>query len=130
VKTPAWPLPLLGVAWVLVPPYLGFGAVIMSASFFGDEPDAAQRTQATLLLWGAVTTAVVLPLAGLLLARRLRRRGAVGFFATALTIGTLIALLTGGARLWTWAEQQPAPTSGVTGGCQEHSGGDNRCPGG
>jgi hypothetical protein len=119
-------LPLIAVAWLLVPPTLVYGSLITSAPFFGETPSAADQAEATALLRAAAATAVGLPLAGLLLSRSLRRRGAAWMFGIAMTVSMLAALLVFADDLES-VQREPQPRVRT---CQEHSGGDATCPGG
>jgi hypothetical protein len=121
-------LVLIWVAWVLVPPLLVFRAAITSAAFFGEEPTAAERSQSATLYLVAAALAVGLPFVGLLLTWRSRKVAAACFGVALLVAAIPVALLL--AEAYRDADlSRPAPDPGPP-VCQEHSGGDNRCPGG
>ena len=86
----AYVLPLLGLAWLLITPWLVFGAVITSAPFFGEQPSADEIQESRHLLMEAGLVGVGLPLVGYLLSRRLQLRWAAVLFAIALGIGCLV----------------------------------------
>ena len=94
-RTSAWAyvLPLLGLAWLLVTPWLVFGAVITSAPFFGEPPSAAEIEESRRLMSQAALVGVGLPLVGLLLSRYLQLRWSVWIFAVALVVGCLVVLV-------------------------------------
>lgn len=121
-------LVLIWVAWVFAPLLLAVAAVGSVVTFLGEQPTAAEQAQADRLLVAAALAAVCLPLAGLVLSAWHERSGSAAAFAVALGIGLLavVAVLHGVGR-------GPAPSAiphhSTGGACQEHSGGDNRCPG-
>ena len=80
---------LLGAGWFLATPVLLYGALVTSASFFGDAPSPAQLRQAEWLAMGALATGVGAPLLGLAVALSLRRRAAAWVFAGALAVTVL-----------------------------------------
>ena len=121
-------LVLIWAAWVLVPPLLVFGGAIGSAPFLGEEPTAAERSQSATLYLVAAALAVGLPFVGLLLTWRSRKVAAACFGAALIVVALPIALLLG-RELGSAGPDVPAPDRGPP-VCQEHSGGDNRCPGG
>jgi hypothetical protein len=127
-RAPTALLVLLWLTWLLVPPVLLFGAAITAAPFFGEAPTSAERSQAGALTLVAVVLVIAVPLLGLVLTWRSRRLAA-GAFAVAL----LGALALGVAALpsgWWRSGDVPVQTDGGRTGCQEHSGGETRCPGG
>jgi hypothetical protein len=128
VRTSPAALVLIWLAWVLVPPMLVFGGAITSAPFFGEQPSAADRSQTTTLFLVAGALALGLPLLGLLLTWRTRRVAAACFGAALIVAAVPVALLLG-SELRDADLRGPAPDPGPP-VCQEHSGGDNRCPGG
>ena len=115
---------------------LAYGAMIVSAPFFGEQPTAAELAQSRRLLLGAFACGLLVPLAGVALGLWSHRRLVAGAFAAALVVsllaGTAVGLVSeDAARLVRDELLPPTPTSVPgPGGCQEHSGGDNRCPGG
>jgi hypothetical protein len=127
---------LLVLAWGLGTPVLAYGAMIASAPFFGEQPTAEELAQTHRLLLGALACGVLVPLAGVALALWSRRKAAAIGFAAALVISLLAGTAAGlvskdAARMVRDGLLPPTSTSVPgPGGCQEHSGGDNRCPGG
>ncbi|MDG4758588.1 hypothetical protein [Micromonospora sp. WMMD710] len=93
----------------------------------GEVEDLQRRVRHALLVVGLVATAGPAVIA--LVAYRLRlKRTAVVFLVLTVVIAVPavpIAVLSG----WD-LDSAPAPTPGPPGHCVEHSGGDNRCPGG
>ncbi|MCZ2821319.1 hypothetical protein O2V63_13320 [Modestobacter sp. VKM Ac-2977] len=126
-RTSSATLLLILVAWVVVPPLLAFGGAIGAAPFLGEQPTTAERAQATGLFVVAAVLALGLPLLGVMLTWRTRKAAAACFGAAMIVVAILIAPLlaqefrgdVGGAQV-----DSGPPV------CQEHSGGDNRCPGG
>ena len=120
-------LVLIWLAWVVVPPLLVFGGAIGAAPFLGEQPTAAEQSQATTLFVVAAVLALGLPLLGVVLTWRTRKAAAACFGAAVIVVSIPLALLLapefrgdgGGSTL-----DHGPPV------CQEHSGGDNRCPGG
>jgi hypothetical protein len=108
---------------------LAAAAVASLMTFLGDQVTAAQERRSEHLLVAAVVVAVVVPLVGLAVALWARRRGQTTAFGVAAAIAALgaAALLTAGSQE---APRSVIPSDRGGGGCQEHSGGDNRCPGG
>jgi hypothetical protein len=127
---------LLGLAWALGTPVLAYGVMIAAAPFFGEQPTAAEVARSHRLLLGAVACGVLAPLAGVVLALWSGRRAAAVAFAVALAVSLVAGTATGLVSrdsLRTVRDQLRPPTSTSRPGpvtCQEHSGGDNRCPGG
>jgi hypothetical protein len=121
-------LVLLWVAWVLAPLLLAGAALASVLTFFGEQPSPADQAQADRLLVAAALTAVVLPLAGVLLSALRDRRASAAAFAVALGIGLLASVP---VLREVGPDRAPSAIPSHSGGaCQEHSGGDNRCPGG
>ncbi|TFV82912.1 hypothetical protein [Blastococcus sp. CT_GayMR16] len=122
-------LVLLWVAWVLVPAGLAAGALGSLLTFFGEGPTEAERADARRLFVLAAIAGVAIPVAGLIVSLRARRQGsatAFGFAAALAFIGAVLVLIGTSPR-------QPGsavPSHAPGGACQEHSGGDTRCPGG
>ena len=127
---------LLVVAWGLGTPVLAYGAMIVSAPFFGEQPTAAELAQSQRLLLGAFACGLLAPLAGVALGLWSGRKLVAGAFAATLVIslaaGTAVGLVSEDAARLVRDELLPPTSTSVPGpgGCQEHSGGDNRCPGG
>ena len=120
---------LLWVAWLLVPAGLVVAAIGNLLAFFGELPTEAEQAEARRLFVLAAVAAVGIPVVGLLVSLRTRRQGsavAFGVAAAFALVGALV-LVVGGARS---APRSAVPPSDPGGTCQEHSGGDNRCPGG
>jgi hypothetical protein len=86
-------LPLLVLAWLVVPPWLFYGGMIMGAAFFGEQPSPDELAESAALFRWAGLAAAALPLAGLVLSRWLRRRSAARLFAVLLVIGSAGAVL-------------------------------------
>lgn len=121
-------LVLLWVAWVLVPLGLAVTAFLSVLTFFGEQPTAAEKDHAARLLVAAVLTAVAIPVLGILLSARTDRRKSAVAFCIALSLGLLSSV-----PVFVAIESDREPSavpSHSGGGCQEHSGGDTRCPGG
>jgi cobalamin biosynthesis protein CobD/CbiB len=129
-------LGLLGVTWALGTPVLAYGSMFAAAPLFGEQPTAAELAQAHRFLLGALACGLLVPLAGLSLAALARRRAAAVVFAGALGLSVLAAGALGllsRDSLRSLRDELAPPTSTSLRGpipCQEHSGGDNRCPGG
>jgi hypothetical protein len=118
-------LALLWVAWVLVPIGLVLASIGTVLTFLGDLPTPAERAQADRLLVAAVVVAVAVPLLGVLVSVCSDRRASAAAFGVALALG-LVAAVPVAEDL----APEPAAPQQSGGGCQEHSGGDTRCPGG
>ncbi len=116
---------LPAAAWLVGTPVLFVWAEAQSITFLGElvSPEQARAT-AVRLVWAALCCAGA-PLAGLGVAWIVRSSRALRLYGIAFVIGCLPGLF------WTVsnAERSPAPTERVP-TCQEHSGGDTRCPGG
>ena len=126
--TTGW-LALLWVAWVLVPAGLVVAAIGSLLTFFGELPTEAEQAEARRLLVLAAVAAVAIPVVGLLVSLRTRRQ------ASATAFGSAVAFALVGAVVLVLGTAPPEPRSAIPsrepgGACQEHSGGDNRCPGG
>ena len=78
---------LVAVSWLLLPPYLLLGAVIVSAPFLGEQPSAAEQAQAAQLAMAAFAVAAALPWAGWWLAAAQGWRGLARFWAAAAVLG-------------------------------------------
>ncbi len=121
-------LVLIWGAWVLVPLGLAIAAFLSVLTFFGEQPTAAEKDHAVRLLVAAVLTAVVVPVLGILLSAHTDRRKSAVAFCIALSLGLLSSVP---VFVAIESDQEPsAVPSHSGGGCQEHSGGDTRCPGG
>ncbi|SDU97888.1 hypothetical protein SAMN04488544_2906 [Microlunatus sagamiharensis] len=110
-------------------PVLTLRAVLETAVFFGEQPDAADRAAQHHDLGVAVGVSAAVVVVGLVLAVQARSNAAATVFAL-LGLPTLVLAL-----LWLGTVPAPAPGAPVRsethqGACQEHSGGDTRCPGG
>jgi hypothetical protein len=77
---------LLWIGWGLGTPYCLFVSAMTGAAFFGETPTDAERSEAQLYLAGGLVCALVLPIIGMLIAGRCRRRGSVWAFGIALAI--------------------------------------------
>jgi len=120
---------LLWLAWVLVPAGLVAAALGSLLTFFGELPTEAEHAEARRLFVLAAVVAVAIPVVGLILSLRTRRQGSAAAFLFAGGIALVAAVL----LVVGMANQQPRsaiPSRDPGGVCQEHSGGDNRCPGG
>jgi hypothetical protein len=123
--TPAL-LALLWVGWFLVPPVLFLAAMAQMPWFSAESPTVAQEAAADRYLVAAVLAAIAVPLIGVVVSLRTARGVHAVVFGVALTIGALLAVpVLGEAQDDRWNPDAPARPV-----CQEHSGGDNRCPGG
>jgi hypothetical protein len=129
-------LGLLGIVWALGAPYLTLGWMFSGAPLFGEQPTAAEVAQAHRYLLGALACGFLVPIAGLSLALLSGHKLAAVVFAGALGLSVLAAGelgLLSRDSLRSLRDQLVPPTSTSVRGpipCQEHSGGDNRCPGG
>ena len=117
------------VGWLLLTPFLLAGSPASTWHLYGEPPSPAEEQQA--FLWGlaAAGVALVLPLLGLWLSVGAGRGGSAVCFTIALTVGLALSglVLAGDGR----DEGRSAiPVDRGPVGCQEHSGGDTRCPGG
>ncbi|WP_116450948.1 hypothetical protein [Blastococcus litoris] len=126
-RTSSAALVLIWLAWLLVPPLVVFGGAIGAAPLFGEQPTAAERSQASTLYLVASALALGLPLLGVLLTWRTRKVAAACFAAAMIVVAVPVAVLL--AEEFRGGFNGPAPDSGPP-VCQEHSGGDTRCPGG
>ena len=117
---------LLMAAWLVGTPLLVFSAAIGSAPFLGEQPTGAEEALSRQQLRAAGALATGAPFAACLLAARYRQQVAATVFGLLAALGLVgaVALSAGG----TPAEQAPPPDRPPV--CQEHSGGDDRCPGG
>lgn len=77
---------LLWIGWGLGTPYFLYGAVIVATPFFGESPSEAEMEEAWRLLFAGLGCGLLLPLVGIVLAAKLRRRGTAWAFAGALTL--------------------------------------------
>ncbi len=122
-------LALLWTAWLLLPAYLVLAGMGELLSFFGEVPTDADRESARRSFLTAGAAAAGIPLLGAAVAACTRRTRSASVFGVAAVAGLL------GAVLLVVATAPPEPRSAIPvdrggGPCQEHSGGDNRCPGG
>ncbi|MGY1740875.1 MULTISPECIES: hypothetical protein [unclassified Blastococcus] len=120
-------LALLWAGWVLVPVGLAVAALGNLLTFFGEQPTEAEQADARRLFVLAAGVAVAIPLVGLVASLRAQRRGSAVAFGCALAVAGVVALAVAVAAARA-APDEVAPRE--PGGCQEHSGGDTRCPGG
>lgn len=74
------------VGWALGTPCLLYGAVIVSAPFFGETPAPEQMQNAEMLLYAGVACGLLLPIIGMVVAGLARRRAATWLFAAALAV--------------------------------------------
>jgi cobalamin biosynthesis protein CobD/CbiB len=129
-------LVLLGAAWALGTPVLGYSWMFAAAPLFGEQPTAAELAQAHRFLLGVLACGFVVPFVGLALAALSSRKLAALVFAGALGLSLLAAgrlgLLSRDSLRSLRDELTPPTSTSVRGPlpCQEHSGGGNRCPGG
>jgi hypothetical protein len=123
-------LALLWGVWLLVPPVLVFDGAITAAPFFGEQPTDDERSEAAALFLVAGLLAVGVPLVGLVLTVRARARVATGAFVVALVVGAVVLAMSIPEGWWRDRNAPPAQTTDPPVVCQEHSGGDNDCPGG
>jgi len=120
---------LLWLGWVLVPAVLVVQALGTLLTFFGELPTAAEEAEARRLLVIAAVVGVAIPVVGLIMSLRARRQRSAAAFAVAGTIAffAFVVVVVGTAP----EEPRSAiPSRDPAGACQEHSGGDTRCPGG
>jgi hypothetical protein len=109
--------------------------MIVSAPFFGEQPTADELAQAMRLMLGALACGLLAPAVGMGLAVLFGRRMAALLFAVALGLSVLAGVATGvlsrdSLRSLRDELAPPTTTAPRPMPCQEHSGGDNRCPGG
>ena len=97
-----------------------------SAPFLGEQPTAADRSQSAALYLVAAVLTLGLPFVGLLLTWRTRRVAAACFGVALAVVAIPAALLLGRGDA---GLDGPVPDQRPS-VCQEHSGGDTRCPGG
>ncbi|MFC3688198.1 hypothetical protein [Aquipuribacter hungaricus] len=116
---------LPAVVWFVGTPLLVLHHLGQSLTFFGEQlsPQEVAAARVT-LVWAAVCSAGA-PVAGLALAGLARSSRALRLYGVAVVLGCMPGLF--------WAalvdHRTPTPVERVT-TCQEHSGGDTRCPGG
>lgn len=121
-------VPLLWVAWLLVPAWLVLGAAITMAPFLGEASGAGEQAAARRSLALAAVLVVALPALGLAVSRRLVRPVAAWSFGAALAVGLVGAAVGVGSSSLGDPQVPATPRSGT---CQEHSGaGGIECPGG
>ncbi|MBM7773954.1 apolipoprotein N-acyltransferase [Actinokineospora baliensis] len=123
-------LPLLWVllffTWLFAVPALALESALSGWSFMGSPSAAALAKSDRLAMWAEIL-AVAVPLVGVVLALITRRNAPMRVFGTILFLSVVVI-----GCVWVAESRHnpaPAPTP-VYRGCQEHSGGDNRCPGG
>lgn len=116
---------LPGVVWLAGTPLLFVLAVAQSVTFLGEQVSPEQqRATAVGLVWAAVCCAGA-PMVGFGVAGLARSGRALRLYGVAVVIG-LLPVLYWGAHV---DARNPPPVERVS-TCQEHSGGDTRCPGG
>ncbi|CCH32187.1 hypothetical protein ABZ816_34505 [Actinosynnema sp. NPDC047251] len=121
---------LLAIAWIIAVPWLA-----LQAAFTPPSPDprtsldmprtSGDFTERDALFGWVRVAAIVLPLLGVVVATIGRRWTAVIVTSSILVFSTGYIALKDDRRPYT----PPAPTAPHTPICQEHSGGDNKCPG-
>jgi Na+/proline symporter len=126
---------LAGLAWAATP-VLWYGALIVGAAFFGEQPTPEEQATSFRLLLAALACGLLVPAAAMLLALASGRRTAAALCAVALALSVAAGVASGtftrdnlrdlNDRL---APTELAPDPGPR-PCVELSGGDNRCPGG
>jgi hypothetical protein len=127
---------LLGIVWAFGTPTLAYAWMFAAAPLFGEQPTAAELAQAHRFLLGTLACGFLVPFVGLLLAALSGRKVAALVFVGALGVSVLAAgalgLLSRGSLRSLRDELAPPTSTSVRRPipCQEHSGGDNRCPGG
>lgn len=125
-------IPLLVVGAPVVTLILVWWAFGLTFHLAGGTPptDAEQQRAGWLAL--AAAAAVGLPVLGFVLAVRAGTRPGMWTFALMGAVGLAVAaVLTVGVALPALRDATPSPQPSSTRSvCQEHSGGDNRCPGG
>jgi predicted exporter len=117
----------LVVGALLVTPYLALQAFASGFTFMG-TPTAERLAAAKRYSTAALLVGTIVPIVGITATAYTGQRGLRWLFGIVLTI-TLIGGLAWAEHLSDERRLPPAP-SGPPAGCQEHSGGDNRCPGG
>lgn len=110
-------------------PLLTLQALLDTASLLGEQTDVADHAAQHHDVGVAVAVSAAVVVVGLVLAVQARSDAAATAFAVLVLPTLVLALL--------WVGTTPAPTPGAPvrsearqGACQEHSGGDTRCPGG
>ena len=78
---------VLWLAWALVPAFLFWGAIWESATLFGEQPTADEMASAHQQAVTGALVALVVPLAGLLLMRRVRSRVGAWCYGVAAVLG-------------------------------------------
>ena len=128
---PGWAVPtvaLLTVAWLLVTPVLAIGSLTELWTFLGEQPTAADHDRAQRRALLATLVAAGCPAAAWVVGARWQRGAVQALFAVGAVSG-----LVGGLLLYGMVSPESPPAPLRDEGpriCQEHSGGDNRCPGG
>jgi hypothetical protein len=79
-------LGLVGVAWLIVPLALLYGAVLAQFRYMDEAPPPSFRRATEIAVWGGVGLAAVLPVLGLALARVAGRPRVVVAFGVALVV--------------------------------------------
>ena len=123
------PLLLLGLAWGVLVPVMTAQALLSTAAFFGQQPSVADHLQQHRLFAHALALSAALGVVGLALSVWGRSVGGGWVFAVLLVPTLVLALLWLGTMPAS-SVHDPTPSRTHQGACQEHSGGDTRCPGG
>ncbi|MET0693868.1 MAG: hypothetical protein ABWX96_03935 [Propionibacteriaceae bacterium] len=122
-----WPLAI--IAWLLGTVVLLGNAFAATLTFFGETATAEEQATSEHYLVAAAWVAVALPLVGLVSAALGRSRPGTWVCALALLVGLGFAGLVV-LSVHEHHRHDPQPPRPRVTVCQEHSGGDNRCPGG
>jgi hypothetical protein len=121
----------LTLLWIIAVPALLFSGVMSSFHLYADPPPDDRAGGGYFL--AAAVVIVLLPLTVGVLALR-ARRPVLGWVYLAITVVMLVPAAGLGytaAQSFGWEPNRPDPPAPPgSGACQEHSGGDTRCPGG
>ena len=122
------PQVLLGTIWVLLVPALGLQASLSTWDLYGQAPSAAELAEQQHQFAVVVGISLAVVVLGLWLSVLARSTFGGVVFALLLVPTLVLALLWLGS--WHGSRPAPPPAPREPIGCQEHSGGDARCPGG